>query len=53
MVTILFAVGSIIAFRFRSRAALELKLIACPWRIRKSSQNGSRGQSCEISSTSC
>ena len=28
MVTILFAIGSIIAFRFRSRAALELKLIA-------------------------
>jgi hypothetical protein len=28
MVTILFAVTSIFAFRFRSRAALELKLVA-------------------------
>jgi hypothetical protein len=27
MVTILFAIGSIIAFRFRSRAALELSLL--------------------------
>ena len=28
MVTILFAVVSILVFRFRSRAALELKLVA-------------------------
>jgi len=28
MVTILFAVASIVVFRFRSRAALELKIVA-------------------------